>query len=169
MGVRRIGLAAGLFVLTSLAVLATTSSAAATTTDATAMAGETVNAVGHVTVALTRSGATYKHPGFLMYPDEVGVFVINCDGKDHEVAISFKEVGDTRFTLLVEYTIGGHRQWIEELDVAAGEDTDLQKGQSKLTINVDPQGSEDTSRDENDKIEAPKEDPDGPLGGAPLL
>ena len=170
MAVRRIGLAAGLLVLTPLAVLATSMTATATTSESpTAMGDEEVNAVGYVTVALTREGSTFKHPGFLMYPDEVGVFVINCDGKDHEVAISFREVGETEFTLLVEYTIGGYKQWAEELDVVAGEDTELQKGRSKLTIKVDPQCSKDTSRDEGDKIEKPKEDPDDPLGGGPLL
>ena len=121
----------------------------------------------YVKLRLTRDGNTFQHPGFMMAVDEEGVFVITCDGKDHEITVSFDEAGETRFTLRVEYAIAGRTQWIETVAAEAGRDAELSHGKSKLAINVDPQGSEDTSRDEGDKIDEP-DDEDDPLSGLPL-
>lgn len=154
---RRLGFVVGLTLLAPALLLtpATTSAAEA----------EAEVPAAYVKVALTRDGSTFKHPGFLMASDEEGVFVIECSGKAHEITISFREVGESRSTILVEYAIGGRTQWAEELEVEAGKDTELSKGKSKLTINVDPQGSEDSSRDDDDKLDGPEDDEDDPLGG----
>lgn len=151
--------------LTPLVALTSTTTASAA--EATVPAQAEASAA-YVTVALTRADSTFKHPGFLMAMDEEGVFVINCEGKDHEITLSFRDVGDTYFTLLIEYAINGHKQWAEKLRVEAGVDKELSKGRSTLTINVDPQGSEDTSREDGDKLDKPKNDEDDPLGGSPL-
>ncbi|PRQ05341.1 hypothetical protein ENSA5_03310 [Enhygromyxa salina] len=119
----------------------------------------------YVKVALTLDGSTFEHPGFLMASDEEGVFVIEHSDKAHEIKVSFRELGESSSTVLVEYAIGGRTQWLEELEVAAARDTELSKGKSKLTINVDPQGSKDSSRDDEDKVEGPDHDEDDPLGG----
>ena len=119
----------------------------------------------YVKLTLTREGNTYAHPGFLMAADEEGVFVINCEGKDHEITVTFDEVGETRFKLAIDYAINGRTQWIEHLPAEAGEDARLEKGKSVLAINVDPQGSKDTSRDDEDKVEGPGDNEDDPLGG----
>jgi len=156
--VRRLSLILALLVLTPAVALVPTTSAASE--------GEIHGAF--VKLRLTRDGNSYQHPGFLMAMDEQGVFVITCDGKDHEITVSFEEVGETRFTLRVEYAIAGRTQWIESVAVEAGEDTEYSHGKSVLTFNVDPQGSEDTERDENDKIDDPDHDEDDPLSGLPL-
>ncbi len=122
----------------------------------------------YVKLTLKRDGNSYQHPGFLMAADEEGVFVINCDGKDHEITVTFDEVGESRFTLSIDYAINGRTQWVEKLDAEAGEDARLEHGKSALAINVDPQGSKDTSRDDDDQVDRPKNDEDDPLGGLPL-
>lgn len=132
---------------------------------ARASAAEAEVHAAYVKVALTRDGNTFRHPGFLMASDEEGVFVINCEGKDHEITLSFRELGESRATVFIEYGVGGRVQWAEELVVEAGEDAELSKGKSTLTINVDPHGQEDTSRGDGDQIDGPKNDEDDPLGG----
>jgi hypothetical protein len=156
--VRRLGFIIGLSLLApTLAMIPSTTSAAEADVQA-----------AYVKVALSRDGNTYRHPGFLMAMDEEGVFVIKCDDRNHEIAVSFREVGETRFTLYIEYDIDGRTQWAEELEVEAGTDAELEKGRSLLTFNVDPQGSEDTTRDDEDKLDDPGHDEDDPLGGLPL-
>jgi hypothetical protein len=132
---------------------------------ATTSAAEAEVHAAYVKVALTRDGNTFQHPGFLMGPDDQGVFVIQCEGKDHEITLSFRKLGDDDATVYIEYGINGRVQWAEELEVEAGADTALTKGKSKLTINVDPQGTEDTSRGDGDQIDGPENDEDDPLGG----
>ena len=163
---RRFGLLLALSVLApAVALIPSTSVEAA---EAVAAAEAEVPAA-YVKLTLTRNGNSYQHPGFLMAADEEGVFVINCDGKDHEIAVSFVSMGETHFTLSVDYAINGRTQWVEELRAEAGEDAELTHGRSVLAINVDPQGSEDTSRDEGNQIDDPDSDgEDDPLGGLPL-
>ncbi|PRQ10127.1 hypothetical protein ENSA7_00760 [Enhygromyxa salina] len=144
-------------------VPATTSAAEPAAAPEAAAEGETHAA--YVKVALTRDGNTFAHPGFLMADDEQGVFVIQCEGKDHEITLSFRELGESRARVLVEYGVNGRVQWAEEIDVEAGDDAQLVKGKSTLTINVDPHGQEDTSRGDGDQIDGPKNDKDDPLGG----
>jgi hypothetical protein len=159
--VRRLGFIVGLSLLAPVpALLALTPSSASA-------AETTIHAV-YVKVGLTWDKSTHRHPGFLMAVDEEGVFEIQCEGRTHTITVSFIEVGEQHLTLSVKYAINGTVQWTEALDVEAGTDTVLQKGQAKLTFNADPQGSEDSSRDDEDKIEAPKDDPDDPLGGIKL-
>lgn len=134
----------------------------------TATASDAEVHAAYVKVGLTRDGNTFNHPGFLMAMDEEGVFVMEIDGREHEIAVSFVEVGERNFTIKIEYAVGGHTQWIERLEVEAGVDTELIKGKNTFTFNVDPQGSGDSSRDEGDKIDGPEDDPDDPLGGLEL-
>lgn len=133
-----------------------------------AAAAESSIHAAYVKVGLTWDKSTHRHPGFLMAVDEEGVFEIQCDGRTHAITVSFLEVGEQHLTLSVKYAINGAAQWTEELEVEAGTDAVLQKGKSKLTFNVDPQGSEDSSRDDKDKIDGPKNDKDDPLGGIEL-
>lgn len=160
--VRRLGFIVGLSLLAPVPVLLalTPSSASGSPSEA-----ETTIHAAYVKVGLTWDKATHRHPGFLMAIDEEGVFEIQCEGRTHAITVSFIEVGDKQLTLAVKYAINGTVQWTEALDVEAGTDTVLQKGKAKLTFNVDPQGSEDSSRDDEDKIEGPKDDKDDPLGG----
>lgn len=159
--VRRLGFVVGLSLLACVpAVLALTPSSAS--------AAEATIHAAYVKVGLTWDKSTHRHPGFLMAVDEEGVFEIQCEGRTHAITVSFIEVGEQHLTLAVEYAINGTVQWSESLDVEAGTDTVLQKGKAKLTFNVDPQGSEDSSRDDEDKIEGPKDDKDDPLGGLEL-
>jgi hypothetical protein len=155
LAMRRLGFVVGLSLLVpSLAMAPNSASAAETTVHA-----------AYVKVGLTWEKSTHRHPGFLMAIDEEGVFEIQCEGKKHAITVSFVEVGEQHLTLSVKYAINGTVQWTDELDVEAGADTVLQKGKAKLTFNVDPQGSEDSSRDDEDKIEGPEDDKDDPLGG----
>lgn len=132
---------------------------------ATTSAAESEVHAAYVKVALTRDGNTFAHPGFLMAGDEEAVFVINCEGKDYEVTLSFRELGESTSTVFIEYGVNGRTQWAEQLEVKAGEDAKLTKGKSTLTVNVDPHGQEDTSRGDGDQIDGPKHDEDDPLGG----
>jgi hypothetical protein len=132
--------------------------------DTASAAESNIHAV-YVKVGLTWDKTTARHPGFLMAPDEEGVFEIKLDGRTHTVTVSFVEVGEKVLTLAIKYEINGTTQWTDTLEVEAGTDTVLQKGQAKLTFNADPQGSEDSSRDDEDKIDGPKNDKDDPLGG----
>lgn len=132
----------------------------------TASAAESNIHAAYVKVGLTWDKATHRHPGFLMAIDEEGVFEIQVDGRTHAITVSFLEVSDKVLTLAIKYDINGTTQWTDTLDVEPATDTVLQHGKAKLTFNVDPQGSEDTSRDDEDKIEdKPKNDKDDPLGG----
>lgn len=130
-----------------------------------ASAAESNIHAAYVKVGLTWEKATHRHPGFLMAIDEEGVFEIQVDGRTHAITVSFVEVSEKVLTLSVKYEINGTVQWTDTLDVEAGTDTVLQKGKAKLTFNVDPQGSEDSSRDDEDKLDKPKNDKDDPLGG----
>lgn len=134
------------------------------TPDTASAAENNIHAV-YVKVGLTWDKATHRHPGFLMAVDEEGVFEIQCEGKTHAITVSFVEVGEKVLTISVKYEINGSSQWTDTLEVEAGTDTVLQKGKAKLTFNVDPQGSEDSSRDDEDKLDKPKNDKDDPLGG----
>jgi hypothetical protein len=155
---RRLGFVVGLLVLVpSLAMAPSDASAAESSIHA-----------AYVKVGLTWDKSTHRHPGFLMAVDEEGVFEIQCDGRTHAITVSFLEVGEQHLTLSVKYAINGAAQWAEALEVEAGTDTVLQKGKAKLTFNVDPQGSEDSSRDDEDKLDGPKNDKDDPLGGIEL-
>jgi hypothetical protein len=131
-----------------------------------AAAAESKIHAAYVKVGLTLDGSTFRHPGFLMAIDEAGVFEIAAGGRTHAITVSFREVGETYLTIHVEYEINGNTQWVQDIEVEGGVDKVVQKGQAKLTFNVDPQGSEDTSRDDEDKVEGPKHDKDDPLGGA---
>jgi hypothetical protein len=154
--VHRLGLVAAL--LLSMPLLAITPREAAA-------ADANIHAV-YVKVGLIWEGSTFRHPGFLMAADEQGVFEIEAGGKKHAIIVSFVELGEKQLTLRVEYEINGSTQWIENIDVEAGADTTVSKGRAKLILNADPQGSEDTSREDQDKLEKPGHDPDDPLGGA---
>jgi hypothetical protein len=156
--VRRFGFVVGLSLLACVPVVMALAPSSASATEST------VSAV-YVKVGLTWDKSTHRHPGFLMAPDEEGVFEIQTEGRKHTITVSFIEVGDEHLTLSVKYAINGAVQWNEALEVEAGADTVLQKGQAKLTFNADPQGSEDSSRDDEDKIEGPEDDKDDPLGG----
>lgn len=155
---RRLGFVVGLCLLAPVPALL------ALAPNRAAASESTVQAV-YVKVGLTWDKSTHRHPGFLMAVDEEGVFEIQCEGRTHKITVSFIEVGERQLTLAVEYAINGSVQWSEALEVEAGTDTVLQKGKAKLTFNADPQGSEDSSRDDEDKIEGPKDDKDDPLGG----
>ncbi|KIG17842.1 hypothetical protein DB30_02464 [Enhygromyxa salina] len=161
---RRLGFVIGLCLLAPAILLPATTSAAKTTSAPHPAAKGEIHAA-YVKVALTRDGNTFAHPGFLMASDEQGVFVIQCEGKDHEITLSFRELGESRAAVLVEYGVNGRVQWAEEIDVKAGDDAKLVKGKSTLTINVDPHGQEDTSRGDDDQLDGPKNDEDDPLGG----
>jgi hypothetical protein len=155
--VRRFGFVVGLALLAPAPVMLAPDSAEA--------AESNIHAA-YVKVGLTWDKATHKHPGFLMAIDEEGVFEIQCEGRTHAITVSFLEVGEKSLTLSVKYEINGTVQWTDSLEVEAATDTVLQKGKAKLTFNVDPQGSEDSSRDDEDKIkDKPKNDKDDPLGG----
>lgn len=130
-----------------------------------ASAAESNIHAAYVKVGLTWDKATHRHPGFLMAVDEEGVFEIQVDGRTHAITVSFVEVGEKVLTLSVKYEINGTTQWVDQVEVEAATDTVVQKGKAKLIFNVDPQGSEDSSRDDKDKIDKPKNDKDDPLGG----
>jgi hypothetical protein len=130
-----------------------------------ALAAESTVHAAYVKVALTWDKSTHRHPGFLMAVDEEGVFEIQCEGRTHAITVSFLEVGEEHLTLSVTYAINGTTQWSESLEVEAGANTVLQKGKAKLTFNVDPQGSQDSSREDEDKLDGPEDDKDDPLGG----
>jgi len=117
----------------------------------------------YVKVALIRDGKTHAHPGFRVAKDEEGVFVIECDGKSHEVAILLRKGTAEQLEITVDYSVDGRSVLAQELSVAAGKDVQIGKGETKLAINVDPRGKKDTSRKDQDKIEGP--DSDDPLGG----
>jgi hypothetical protein len=155
---RRLGFVVGLFALAPVPVLVALAPSSASAAEST------VQAV-YVKVGLTWDKSTHRHPGFLMAVDEEGVFEIQCEGRTHAITVSFLEVGHEHLTLSVTYAINGAVQWTEPLEVEAGTDTVLQKGKAKLTFNADPQGSEDSSREDEDKIEGPEDDKDDPLGG----
>jgi hypothetical protein len=154
--VRRLGFVVGLLLLAPAPVLLA---------PARASAAESNIHAAYVKVALTWEKSTHRHPGFLMAIDEEGVFEIQVDGRTHAITVSFVEVGERVLTIAVKYEINGTTQWTDTLDVEAGTDTVLQQGKAKLTFNVDPQGSEDSSRDDEDKLDKPKNDKDDPLGG----
>ena len=118
----------------------------------------------YVKVKLARKGNTFAHPGYRIAIDEQGLFVIQCDGKNHEIAVSIRDASMERLELEVVYSIDGRTQLTEVVSAEAGEDVQLSKGKTKLWVNVNPQGSEDTSRDD-DEIDKPKHDEDDPLGG----
>jgi hypothetical protein len=117
----------------------------------------------YVKVALTHAGKTLEHPGFRVARDEQGVFVIECEGKNHEVAVVLLEGTSEQLRVSVEYSVDGHSVLSEELAVTAGEDARLSHGSTKLAINVDPRGKKDTSRKDDDKLDGPHGD--DPLGG----
>lgn len=154
--VRRLGFVVGLALLAPAPVLLAPDSASA--------AESNIHAA-YVKVGLTWEKGTHRHPGFLMAIDEEGVFEIQVDGRTHAITVSFVEVSEKVLTLAIKYEINGTTQWTDTLDVEAGTDTVLQKGKAKLTFNVDPQGSEDSTRDDEDKLDKPKNDKDDPLGG----
>ena len=117
----------------------------------------------YVKVALTRDGKTYAHPGFRVGKDEEGVFVIDCDGNNHEITIVLREGNAEQLSVSVQYSVDGRSVLAEDLTVEAGKDTQLGEGATTLAINVDPRGKKDTSRKDDDKIDEP--DSDDPLGG----
>jgi hypothetical protein len=165
---RRLGFVVGLSLLAGVPVLLAPASGDASETSGTAAATESTIQAVYVKVGLTWDKSTHRHPGFLMAVDEEGVFEIQCEGRTHAITVSFIDVGAQHLTLSIKYAINGAVQWNDSLEVEAGTDTVLQKGKAKLTFNADPQGSEDSSRDDEDKIEGPTDDPDDPLGGIKL-
>lgn len=155
--VRHLGLLIGLSLACAAIVLPTPTAIAAEQDEQ-----DEVDAA-YVKVALTRDGKTYAHPGFRVAKDEQGVFVIECGGKNHEVAVVLREGTEQTLRITVEYSVDGQGVLSEELSVEAGKDTQIGKGETKLAINVDPRGKQDTSRKDEDKIEGPGGD--DPLGG----
>lgn len=119
----------------------------------------------YMKVALAREGSTFAHPGYLVAVDEAGVFIIEVAGKSHEVSVSVERLGEEQLTLNVVYRIDGHQQLEEVVQSKPGEDVKITHGKTTLTVNVDPQGSPDTSRGDGDQIDGPKHDKDDPLGG----
>lgn len=117
----------------------------------------------YVMVALTHDGETFQHPGFRVAKDEQGVFVIEHDGRSHEISILLRETSAERFSITLEYAIDGRSQVREELELEAGKDTQVSAGATTLAINIDPRGKRDTSREDGDKIDRPGSD--DPLGG----
>lgn len=129
---------------------------------AAAMMEEAELQSAYVRVTLTHDGQRFAHPGFRIARDEQGLFVIDCEGTAHEIAVSIAKAEGNRVTLLVAYDIEGREQLREQLEVEIGTPGELRKGETTLAIDVDPQGSKDTSRDDEDKIEGPGGD--DPLG-----
>jgi hypothetical protein len=121
------------------------------------MGDATVDAA-YVKVTLTYAGKAYAHPGFRVAKDEQGVFVIECEGKNHEIAVTLREGDSERLSVNVEYTVDGREVLTQDLSVTAGKDAELGKGKTKLAINVDPQGKKDTSRKDEDKLDEPEGD-----------
>lgn len=117
----------------------------------------------YVRVALTHDGKTLEHPGFRVARDEQGVFVIECEGKNHEVAVVLLEGTSDQLRVSVEYSVDGRSLLSQDLSVVAGKDAQLSHGSTKLAINVDPRGKKDTSRKDDDKLDGPHGD--DPLGG----
>ncbi|MFO7565280.1 MAG: hypothetical protein R6X02_21740 [Enhygromyxa sp.] len=151
---RRFGLSIGLLLGCATIMLPTPAAIAAEQAEVDA---------AYVKVALTRGGKTHAHPGFRVGKDEQGVFVIECEGKNHEIAVVLHEGDADKLQISVEYSVDGRQLLREELQVEAGKDAQLGKGETKLAINVDPRGKKDTSRKDEDKIDGP--DSDDPLGG----
>jgi hypothetical protein len=144
--VRPLGLLLGLALAPALTLLPT----------ATAVAAEQSSVdAAYIKVALTHNGKTFAHPGFRVTKDEEGVFVIECDGKNHEIAVVLRESSFEQLQISVEYSVDGRNMLRQELAVEPGKDAQLGKGETKLAINVDPRGKKDTSRKDEDKIEAP--------------
>lgn len=117
----------------------------------------------YVKVTLTKGEDSFAHPGFRVAIDEEGVFVINCDGKDHEVVVTIREASETNFKIEVDYSVNGNEQLSESLDATVGTPVELRKGKTALAIDLDPRGQKDTSRKDGEKILGP--DSDDPLGG----
>lgn len=151
---RRIGFLLGLSLLTPALIVIPTAPAAAEE--------GTVDSA-YVKVALTRDGQTFQHPGFRVAKDEQGLFVIEADGRSHEVSILLRETSTERFSITVEYAVDGRNLLRDELVVEAGKIKQLSKGATTLAINVDPQGKKDTTRKDDDKLDGPGSD--DPLGG----
>ena len=147
-----------------LAALLLAAVPALTVCPTTALAEEAGVDSAYVKVALTtKDGKTLQHPGFRVALDEQGVFVIELEGKSHEVAVSILEASETKFKISVQYGIDGRIQLTEELEAEVGKPVKLSKGGNTLTLELDPRGSQDKSRKDEDQIEQPDED--DPLGG----
>lgn len=143
---RCLGLTLGLLLTPAMILLPT----------ATAVAEEQAEVdTAYVKVALTREGKTYAHPGFRVAKGEEGVFEIECSGKTHEVAVVLRGGTAELLQLTVEYSVDGRSVLRQELEVTAGKDVEVGKGDTKLAINADPRGKKDTSRKDQDKIDAP--------------
>jgi hypothetical protein len=125
---------------------------------APAAEGDATVEAAYIKVTLTHAGKTYAHPGFRVGKAEQGVFVIECEGKNHEIAVTLREGDSERLSVNVEYSVDGRQVLAQDLSVAAGKDTSLGKGTTKLAINVDPQGKKDTSRKDEDKLDEPEGD-----------
>lgn len=131
---------------------------------ATALAEEAGVDSAYVKVALTtKSGQTLQHPGFRVEVDEQGLFVIEIDGKSHEVGVTILKASETKFEVEAQYGIDGRMLLTETFEVEVGKPLELSKNGNTIKIDIDPRGSEDKSRKDEDQIDPPDED--DPLGG----
>ena len=160
---RRLGVVFGLLMVSLLAWAPAVDAAGPPAQPAAEGETKTKVDAAYVKVTLTKDGKTYAHPGFRVNKDEAGVFVIECGGKNHEIAVLLREGDEQQLSVNVEYTVDGQGVLTEDLTVEAGKDTTVGKGATKLAINVDPRGKKDTSRKDEDKLDGP--DSDDPLGG----
>ncbi len=115
-----------------------------------------------VKVTLTKGDQKLVHPGFRLVEQEEGVFVIELDDKSHEITVVLHDVADTKFKIHVDYSIDGASQLSRDLEAEVGKPVQLDKGETKLAISLDPRGDQDKSRKDEDKLDKPKGD--DPLG-----
>lgn len=149
---RRLGLLAALVLLAPVTVLAPPE----------VMAEQAVDSA-FVKLTLTLAGTDYAHPGFRLVEKEEGVFVIEVEGKSHEITVLLRDATDSKFKIHVDYVIDGKAQLGQDLEVEVGKPATLSKGETKLVLDLDPRGDQDKSRKDEDKIDQPEGD--DPLGG----
>ena len=117
----------------------------------------------YVKVTLSKDGQSFAHPGFRIVKDEEGLFVIECSGKNHEVSVTLRDASESKVSYVVRYDVDGRTLLSQEVEAEVGKPFEISKGETKLVLDVDPRGQEDTSRKDEDQIDQP--DGDDPLGG----
>lgn len=120
---------------------------------------QTIPDSAHVKVTLTQGKRKFVHPGFPIAQREAAVFEIDSGEQLHEITVAINDIDADVFRIHVDYAVDGDEPLSEDLVVWHGKQATLDKGDSKLVIDLAPLGKQDKPRkDEPD-------DSDDPLGG----
>lgn len=126
---------------------------------------QTVPDSAYVKVTLQKGKQKFVHPGFRIGDQEEGVFEIDSGEQMHEVVVGITDVDAEVFRIHVEYLVDGNSQLADDYVVEHGKQAEIGRGETKLSIHLDPRGQQDKSRKDEDKLDEPDQDGDDPLSG----